>query len=146
MLAGLIRDEERTVMNGIPGLSDLPLIGRLFASNRKQAHESDIVLTLTPHIVRVLDLSEADLRPFRLGRDATVPPSIELPRALPRDLERDPSAPPRDEEPSVPGTTSQPAQPGTPAPSPFGGSPPPIVAPAPPAPPKKGGGSILPLD
>ena len=48
----------------------LPLIGRLFATNRKEVHESDIVLTITPHIVRVLDLTEADLRPFRLGRDA----------------------------------------------------------------------------
>ena len=47
MLAGLIRDEERTVMTGLPGLSDLPLIGRLFANNRKEAHESDIVLTLS---------------------------------------------------------------------------------------------------
>lgn len=87
MLAGLIRDDERTVMTGLPGLSDLPLIGRLFGSTRRQSQETDIVLTLTPHIVRVLDLSEADLRPYRLGRDtglggAPDMPSIELP---PRD-------------------------------------------------------------
>ena len=36
MLAGLIRDDERTVLSGIPGLSDLPLIGRLFANNHKE--------------------------------------------------------------------------------------------------------------
>ena len=59
MLAGLIRDEERTVLAGVPGLSDLPLIGRLFAHNRKETQQTDIILTLTPHIVRVLDLSEA---------------------------------------------------------------------------------------
>ena len=35
MLAGLIRDDERTVMSGLPGLSDLPLVGRLFANNRR---------------------------------------------------------------------------------------------------------------
>ena len=69
LLAGLIRDTERTVMNGIPGFSDLPFIGKLFASNHKEAEQTDIVLTLTPHIVRVLDLEESDLRPFRLGRD-----------------------------------------------------------------------------
>ena len=69
MLAGLIRDDERTMLAGIPGLSDLPFIGRFFATNRRQSQETDIVLTLTPHIVRVLDLTEADLRPFRLGRD-----------------------------------------------------------------------------
>jgi general secretion pathway protein D len=87
MLAGLIRDEERTVLSGVPGLSDLPLIGRLFANNRKETRQTDIILTLTPHIVRVLDLSESDLRPFRLGRDlgASEP---EVPRAIvPRDAE-----------------------------------------------------------
>ena len=70
MLAGLIRDEERTTLSGVPGLSDLPLIGRLFANNQRKTQQTDIILTLTPHIVRVLDLSEEDLRPFRLGRDS----------------------------------------------------------------------------
>ncbi len=70
MLAGLIRDDERGSLSGIPGLSDVPLIGRLFANNHKEVQQTDIILTLTPHIVRVLDLTEADLRPFRLDRDA----------------------------------------------------------------------------
>ena len=70
MLAGLIRDDERVVFSGIPGLSDLPLIGRLFANTREQTQETDILLTLTPHIVRVLELSEDDLRPFRLPGDS----------------------------------------------------------------------------
>jgi general secretion pathway protein D len=70
MLAGLIRDEERRVLRGIPGLSDVPVLGRLFAANRTETQETDIILVLTPHIIRVLDLTEADLRPFRVGRDA----------------------------------------------------------------------------
>jgi general secretion pathway protein D len=57
----------------VPGLSDLPVIGHLFANNHKETQQTDIVLTLTPHIVRVLDLSEADLRPFRVGRDSLAP-------------------------------------------------------------------------
>lgn len=69
MLAGLIRDEERKVASGIPGLSDIPVIGRLFAFNRTETQATDIILTLTPHIVRVLDLTEADVRAFRMGRD-----------------------------------------------------------------------------
>ncbi len=52
MLAGLIRDEERTSMATIPGLGDIPVIGRLFAYNHKETLETDIVLTLTPRIVR----------------------------------------------------------------------------------------------
>jgi general secretion pathway protein D len=73
MLAGLIRDDERDSLDGIPGLSDLPLIGRLFAHNQKTVDQTDIILTLTPHLVRVLDLTEADLRPFRVGRDSLTP-------------------------------------------------------------------------
>ena len=73
VLAGLIRDEERTSLDGIPGLSDIPYIGRLFAHNKTERIESDIIITMTPHIVRVLDLTEADLRPFRVGRDTGGP-------------------------------------------------------------------------
>ena len=72
MLAGLIRDEERRVLDGIPGLSDMPVVGRLFAHNRTEINQTDIILTLTPHIIRVLDVSEDDLRAFRVGRDSRV--------------------------------------------------------------------------
>jgi general secretion pathway protein D len=71
MLAGLIRDDERHVLDGVPGLTDLPIIGRIFGRTRKDTQQTDIILTLTPHIVRVLDLHETDLRPFRLGREGT---------------------------------------------------------------------------
>ena len=81
MLAGLIRDDERTTLAGVPGLSDIPLIGRLFAYNKIESQQTDIILTLTPHIVRVLDLTEADLRPFKVGRDSGAPGGeIQAPR------------------------------------------------------------------
>ena len=70
MLAGLIRDDERRMLDGIPGLSDLPVVGRLFAHNKTETNQTDIILTLTPHIIRVLDVNEADLRAFRVGRDS----------------------------------------------------------------------------
>jgi general secretion pathway protein D len=73
MLAGLIRDDETRSLSGIPGLSDIPAVGRLFAHNTKTTTQTDIILTLTPHIIRVLDLTEADLRPFRVGRDSLAP-------------------------------------------------------------------------
>jgi general secretion pathway protein D len=83
MLAGLIRDDERETVDGIPGLSDIPGVGRLFARTQRTRNQSDIVLTLTPHIIRVLDLDEADLRAFRAGRESLLPipdlPPVELP-------------------------------------------------------------------
>jgi general secretion pathway protein D len=153
MLAGLIRDDERTVLTGVPGLVDIPVIGRLFANNRRQTQETDIVLTLTPHIVRVLDLSEADLRPFRLGRDTgnVLSDLPGLPTPLPREREQEmalpqgiePTAPPTLPPPAQP-TFPQPRQPSTtatpslPFPQPLQGTLPGTPVPAPP--PKKPGG------
>ena len=91
MLAGLIRDEERRSMDGLPGLSDVPLVGHLFGHNTKSTTQTDIILTLTPHIVRVLDLTEADLRPFRVGRDSLAP-ITELP-LLPFEAPKPPELP-----------------------------------------------------
>ncbi len=73
ILAGLIRDDEREVLEGVPGLSDLPVIGRLFSRNRVETQETDIIVTLTPRIVRGLALEEADLRAFRFDGDAGTP-------------------------------------------------------------------------
>lgn len=105
MVAGLIRDDERRSLNGIPGLSDLPVIGRLFSHNQRTTEQTDIILTLTPHIIRVLDLTEADLRPFRVGRDSLAPltelpafepPRIELPPAQTPPVMPPAPAPPSD--------------------------------------------------
>jgi general secretion pathway protein D len=129
MLAGLIRDDERTQLTGTPGLSDLPLIGRLFAVHHKESTQTDIVLTLTPHIVRVLDVSEGDLRPFRMGRDSGSGvgigdlPNIQLP---PRDRDE-----PLPQSPAAP----SPAQPGVTFPQPLEGT-----LPGAPVPKKPGGG------
>src|SRR5206468_7191027 len=60
MLAGLIRDDERQSLAGVPGLSDIPLVGRMFAHTRTDTTQTDIILTLTPHIVRAIELSEED--------------------------------------------------------------------------------------
>ena len=94
MLAGLIRDEERESLAGIPGLSDIPLVGRLFSHTQKTTDQTDIILTLTPHIIRVLDLSAEDLRPFRVGRDGLAP-LIELP--LPVEPPKPPEIPKADQ-------------------------------------------------
>jgi general secretion pathway protein D len=95
MLAGLIRDEERQVLKGIPGLSDIPVIGRMFADTRMEGRETDIILVLTPHIIRVLDLTAADLRPFRIGKDSATP-IVEVPGAPPAEAPP-PEGPPLEE-------------------------------------------------
>ena len=105
ILAGLIRDDEREILEGIPGLSDLPFIGRLFARNRLETQETDIIVTVTPRILRVLDLEETDLRAFRFDGDGsfdlgsrTPPERIPVPGAL-RPPEGGQPAPRRSPEP-----------------------------------------------
>jgi len=122
MLAGLIRDDERKLMEGIPGLSSLPVLGKIFTHTQTQTDQSDIIMTLTPHIVRVLDVDESDLRAFRVGRDSVSPVS-EIPPPI--DLQRPPVQP---VVPPAPPTTAQPIQPPSPtppAPVPPGSTPPP---------------------
>jgi general secretion pathway protein D len=117
LLAGLIRDDERRIMDGIPGLSDLPLVGKMFSHSQRQTEQTDIVLTLTPHIVRVLDLNESDLRPFKVGRETVT--LIDLPVAIP-------PQPPQSAEPAGP----------APAPAPPPANPPTATTPGPILPPR----------
>jgi general secretion pathway protein D len=122
MLAGLIRDDERKLMEGIPGLSSLPVLGKIFTHTQTETTQSDIILTLTPHIVRVLDVDENDLRAFRVGRDS-VSPISEIPPPI--DIQRPPVQP---VVPPAPPTTAQPIQPPPqtpPAPAQPGATPPP---------------------
>ncbi len=113
ILAGLIRDDEREVLAGVPGLVDLPVIGRLFARNRTERAETDIILTLTPHIVRVLDITEADLQPFRIQKD-TAGAVMDVPLGQPPQAEPEP--PVQTEPPSTapPGQSAEPVRPPTP--------------------------------
>jgi len=112
ILAGLIRDEEREIFEGIPGLSDLPLVGRLFARNRTETQETDIIVTLTPRIIRVLDLREEDLRAFRVDRDTG--PGLDIRAPLPAPATPGSIQPTSPQVPSVPGSTAIPITPATP--------------------------------
>lgn len=70
ILAGLINHEERSSGARIPGLGDIPLLGRLFGSEKDEANKSEIVLAITPHIVRTLDRPDAATGTFWSGTEA----------------------------------------------------------------------------
>lgn len=71
-LAGLIRTSETTGQSGIPGLSEIPVLGRLFSRRSTDNTRTDIVLTLTPHIIRRADIREEDLAPIWVGTESNV--------------------------------------------------------------------------
>lgn len=69
MLAGLINDEDRTTASKLPGLGELPLLGRLFSSQKDERSKTEIVLLITPYILRNLDPPDARNRQFNAGMD-----------------------------------------------------------------------------
>lgn len=71
-LAGLIRTHESNRQDGIPGLSEVPVVGRLFSRKRSENRRTDIVLTLTPHIIRRANIREEDLAPIWVGTEQNV--------------------------------------------------------------------------
>ncbi len=81
LLAGLILDNERHGLTGLPGVASIPLLGRLFARNHDETTQTDIVMTLTPHVVRRTEISDEDLRSFLVGGESSpfvfdVPPTV----------------------------------------------------------------------
>ena len=131
-LAGLIRTDKNITKDKIPFLGDIPILGRLFSKTRTEDVTSDLILTLTPHIIRIPDITEADLEPIYVGTDANISfqgsPRIESPGGMgPFDFQR--------REPPQPRVAPQPAP--TPAPQqlvPGGGLPTDPFRPTPPPP------------
>jgi len=71
-LAGLISDEDRQNASKVPGLGDLPLLGRLFSSQRDETAKTEIILLITPRIVRNLVRPEMAAMEFPSGTEAAV--------------------------------------------------------------------------
>ncbi len=72
ILAGLINDQDRRTSDHIPGLGDMPLLGRLFGSKKIDAEKSEIVLSITPRIIRAQSRPSSDNTEFWYGTDSTL--------------------------------------------------------------------------
>ena len=112
-LAGLLRTDKQNTSDTIPFLGEIPVLGRLFSKKKVDNKTTDLVLTLTPHIIRVPDVTDEDLMPVYVGTDSNISyqgtPRIESPGgAGPFDFGR--------REPQVVPRPGVPAAPVTPAP------------------------------
>jgi general secretion pathway protein D len=72
ILGGLIQRTESNNLNGIPGLAQLPLAKYLFANNDKELHTDEVLILLTPHIIRLPTISAENLRTIAAGTDTNV--------------------------------------------------------------------------
>jgi general secretion pathway protein D len=142
LLAGLLRDDQRKSLTGFPGIMQMPVLRALFGQTNTTVDQSDIVMLLTPHIVRTHELSVEDLSAIFIGTQQNVglggpppliaPAPVEPPAPVPAPAVERTAA---DTVPGVPRSLANPA-PGVPPtnpPKPPGTSPVPTLTP-PPAP------------
>jgi general secretion pathway protein D len=81
ILAGLLRDTERKTLRGFPFLSDIPVLKDIFSGNTNEIEQTDIILTLTPRIIRFPEIDESDLELLWVGTQAKPglkPPPVQL--------------------------------------------------------------------
>jgi general secretion pathway protein D len=72
ILGGLISDQDRNTAAKVPGLGHLPMIGAIFGNNNGTHSKSELVLSITPHIVRAPALTDSSLRDIFSGTENSV--------------------------------------------------------------------------
>ena len=82
ILAGLLSNEDRNSANKVPGLGDFPLLGRLFSSKNETKNKTEIVLLITPHVVRNIIRPEAEKTEFLSGTEASAGRGLRLSKEL----------------------------------------------------------------
>ncbi len=72
ILAGLINKEDRKTSNQVPGLGQLPIVGRLFSSDSDTVAKTEVVLLITPHVVRNIIRPESPVEEFSSGTESVI--------------------------------------------------------------------------
>lgn len=67
VLAGLVRQDDRRTLSSLPGILHLPFLRALFGSSEQTIDQTDIVMIVTPRIIRGHELTAADLKPIFIG-------------------------------------------------------------------------------
>jgi general secretion pathway protein D len=122
VLMGLIREDDRRSADKVPGIGDLPVLGRLFSSHTDDRQKSEIILSVTPRVVRNVRRADAQVAEFWSGTEAAF-------RTQPIALRATTSDVPSIQVPPGPASTAPKAPAATQAPAPAAnGAPPAQVA------------------
>jgi general secretion pathway protein D len=71
VLAGLIRSEDRSSGDKVPGFGNMPILGRLFGSSQDTDNKTEVVLSITPHLIRNIQRPAASLSEFSAGTESS---------------------------------------------------------------------------
>ncbi len=82
IIGGMIRDEERESKKQIAGLSDIPLIGRLFGSKSSGTVKTEVLLSITPRIVNLFPFPEKNVFSF-VGSESSIRTDVSGPGRVP---------------------------------------------------------------
>jgi hypothetical protein len=69
LIGGLIRDDIRGSVSGVPFFDKIPLLGRLFGSSEKTISQTDLIFSITPKIIRKTPISAADIETIWSGSE-----------------------------------------------------------------------------
>jgi general secretion pathway protein D len=72
VLAGLIQNDASSSLNKVPGMGDVPLFGRLFSNDNSNKQKTDLVLLITPHVVRNVVRPDEISNQFSSGTDSAI--------------------------------------------------------------------------
>ncbi len=142
IIGGLMQTQTTRSTSGVPLLGQIPILGRLFSSERVETSDNEILIVLLPHVVRIPDITDLNLRSVSAGTDQTVKlnfvPAANDHPALPPATSPPPAtmAPPSELRPPAPAPLAPPPPaPNTPDPTPApAASPTPELRPPAPAP------------
>jgi general secretion pathway protein D len=127
LLAGLLEDQSANSVQGFIGAVHVPVLKQLFSGNNVTSQQTDIVMLLTPHIVRAHEITEADLRPIYIGSQGAAGATLGVGGPPPLIAQPEPPAP--QPAPAAPPPTAT-SQKGIPVTAPPGSSPIPGTVPA----------------
>lgn len=99
VFGGLLKDEEQKSLQGIWGLSDIPVLGKLLGNTHRNRAKTDVILTIRAVLVRTPDLSEDDFEPY--DPDATAQKNRKPAAPKPVEPEEAAAAPAKAAEPAA---------------------------------------------
>jgi general secretion pathway protein D len=92
VLGGLLQRTETNSVNGWPGLAQLPFFRYFFSDNKKEVQDDEVLIVLTPHIIRIPEITQENLRRLAVGSDTNtrvyredenpIPPTSTMPATV----------------------------------------------------------------
>jgi general secretion pathway protein D len=108
IMGGILENTQTKSLSGIPGLASIPLFKYLFAEEKKEVSDNEIIFILIPHIVRAQDVNDSNVRAIDVGTANTI--------SLHHGMNQAPDQQPRTTPPPGPAGSPQGAQGNAPQP------------------------------